>query len=247
MKRTSMSRPLAYVVASLAALGALAAALPAAAQGQGRGSGQQGGQQSGPPEAATVVPFVDPTTLVRDMTRKQVTVAGRSEPGFIVPARYCSGLAPNGSKSFSLPDVRWGLRTTTPVAARRTKGTLSWPGQPRKDEVLADGMPGSSERAFTFTRPGPRSVRVTLLSTGGATQVAPGDGSVRSIGNTVQPAPTRGTGVTDGTSNTVAFGESRAGQTVCVSNVFVQDPPVEISVNVAGPSGAQPTERKTTF
>jgi hypothetical protein len=108
-------------------------------------------------------------------------------------------------------------------------------------------MPGSSERVFTFTRPGPRSIRVTLLSTGSGAQVGLGDGSVRTIGSTIQPAPTVGTRVIDGTSNTIAVGETRAGPTVCVSNVFVQDPPIEISVNVAGPSGAQPTERKSTF
>lgn len=243
MKRSSTSRPPALAAVILAAVGALAVAHPATAQGQGRGGGQQGG----PPESATVVAFVDSATLVRDMTRKQVTVAGRSEPGFIVPSRYCSGLVTNGSKNFTLPDIRWGLRTTTPVAARRTKGTLSFPGQPKKDEILPDGMPGSSERVFKFTRPGTRSIRVTLLSTGSGAQVGLGDGSVRTIGDTSQLAPAVGTRVTDGTSNTIAVGETRAGPTVCVSNVFVQDPPIEISVNVAGLSGAQPTERKSTF
>lgn len=242
---TSHSPALAAVIAT--ALGAFVVAHPAAAQGRGRGGGQQGGQQGGPPESATVVAFVDPSTLVRDMARQQVTVGGRTEQRIVVPARHCAGLAPGASRSVNLPDVRWGLRTTTPVAARRTKGTLSWPGQPKKDEVLADGMPGSSERAFTFSRPGPRSFRATLLSTGGGVQVGFGDGSVRTIGNTIQPAPTAGTRITDGTSNTIAIGETRTGSTVCVSDVFVQDPPIEISVNVAGPPGAQPAERKSTF
>ncbi len=269
MKRTPMPRSTACVVVSLAALGALAASHPAAAQGPGRGGGRPGERQGGPPESATVVAFVDSSTLVRDMARRQVTVGGQAVSKIVVPARYCSGLAPNGSKSLTLPDIRWGLRTTTPVAARRTRATLSWPGQPRRDEVLADGMPGSSERAFTFTRPGPRSIRVTLLPTGGGTQVAPGDGSVRTIGGSVRPAPSRGTGIVDGTSNTaivgeasqpgstpgardgssntVAIGETRAGSTVCVSDVFVQDPPVEVRVDVAGPQGQGGADRRSTF
>ncbi len=271
MKRTSMPRSTPSVVVSLVALGALAVSHSAAAQGRGRGGGRHGDRPGGPPDGATVVAFVDPSTLVRDMARQQVAVGGRSEQRIVAPARHCAGLAPGASKSVSLPDVRWGLRTTTPVAARRTKGTLSWPGQPRKEEVLPDGMPGSSERAFTFPRPGPRSIRVTLLAVAGSgAQFELGDGSVRTIGNTVQPAPTRGTGVDDGTSNTAIVGEtsrpgpttggrdgtsntvivgetSRPGQTVCVSDVFVQDPPIEIRVDVAGPQGQSPAERRSAF
>lgn len=268
MKRDRIHIPFRDVAAFvLAALGAAAAPAVAAPQGQGQGRG--GGQQGGAAERPTVVAFVDPSTVVRDMTREQVTVGGRAEQRIVVPARYCAGLGPNGSKSVPLPDVRWGIRTTTPVAARRTRATLSWPGQPRKDEVLADGMPGSSERAFTFARPGPRSIRVTLLATGGGAQVGFGDGSVRTIGETIQPVPKRGTGISDGTSNTliaeetpragsttgvrdgtsntVAFGETRAGSTVCVSDVFVRDPSIEIGVNVAGPQGQGDTDRRSTF
>ena len=248
MKETNVSRPRTLAAAILAAFATIAVAHPAAAQGQGRGGGQPGGLQGGPPESASVVAFVDSATLVRFMARQQVTAGGRTEQRIVVPARHCAGLAPNGSKSVALPDIRWGLRTTTPVAARRTKATLSFPGQPKKDEVLPDGMPGSSERAFTFTRPGTRSIRVTLLSTGGGAQVGFGDGSVRTIGSPAQPLPTRGTGVTDGSSNTVIVGETgRPSLTVCVSDVFVADPPVEVLVNIAGPPGQNPAERRSTF
>lgn len=250
------------VLASIAAIGA-----PASGQPQGRG----GGPPASGDQSPTIVPFVDPSTLVRDMARQQVTTAaGQAEQKVVVPARYCAGLVAGGSKSVTLPAIRWGVRTTTPVAAtRRTTLTLQWPAQQKKDEVLPDGMPGSSERSFTFARPAPRSIRVTLLpvAIGNLRQIGLGDGSVRSIGDSGQtvsqfstssgarplPAPTSNPGsVTDGTSNTVVVGETtrpgaRPTATVCVSDVFVQDPPIEVRVNVAGPPGAQPAERKTTF
>lgn len=212
------------------------------------------GRRGGPPGAGTenptLVPFVDPATLVRTMTRQQVVMPnGTKEQKVVAPAAFCAGLSPNASKTVALPDVRWGLRTATAVAAtRRTTATLSWPGQRPRDEVLPDGMPGSSERQFTLTRPGPRSVRVTLLAVGGGgTQATLGDGSVRTIRDSIDTGGTLG-GVRDGTSNTIAIGETgRLGQTVCVSDVFVQDPQIEVRVNVAGPPGQGPAERRSTF
>lgn len=212
------------------------------------------GRRGGPPgtgtENPTLVPFVDPATLVRTMTRQQVAMPnGTKEQKVVAPAAFCAGLAPNASKTVTLPDVRWGLRTATPVAAtRRTTATLSWPGQRSRDEVLADGMPGSSERLFTFTRPGPRSVRVTLLAVGGdGTLVSSGGGSLRT-GSVSIGAGGAVSGVRDGTSNTVAISETaRPGSTVCVSDAFVQDPQIEVRVNVAGPPGQGPAERRSTF
>ncbi len=196
-------------------------------------AGPPGGQSQAP----SAVPFVDASTLVRDMTRQQVVVSadGRTEQKVVVPARYCAALAPGASKAVNLQDIRWGLRTTTPVPiTRRTTVTLRWPGQPPRQEVLADGLPGSSERAFTFPRPGPRTVQVTLFVVGG-----------------VRPSTGRTTGsITDGTSNTIIVSESARtppAQTVCLSDVFVLDPQVEVRVNVAGSQGQADTDSRTSF
>ncbi|HYN43301.1 MAG TPA: hypothetical protein VE129_16105, partial [Thermoanaerobaculia bacterium] len=179
-------RKVSRAVRALAVSGLVTLAVPADADPPGNAA-----------ELPTPVSFVDASTLVRDMTRQQVVVSadGRSEQKIVVPAKYCASLVPGASKSVNLADVRWGLRTTTQVPiTRRTRVTLRWPGQPHREEVLADGMPGSSERAFTFPRPGPRSVQVTLFPVGG-----------------LQPVPGRPTGsITDGTSNTVTFGEKAA-------------------------------------
>jgi hypothetical protein len=225
----------------------------------------------------SVVGFVDTSTLVRDMVKQQVTIGGQSLPKVVVPARYCAGLVTNGSRSVKLPDIRWGARTTTPVAVPHPIAlTLAWPGQEKRGETLPDGMSGGTERVFTFLRPGLRLARVTLLAVGaGPTQTVFGGGSARNprptappggnlagatdgtsntvmVGEFARPTPTPTpralSSVRDGTSNTVMVGETNSpGPTVCVSDVFVADPPVEVLVNVSGAPGQSPVSRAGTF
>lgn len=256
MKKTFPTRSAA--LAALAAATLAAIALPVAAA-----------------QRPSVVPFVDTSTLVRDMVKQQVTVGGLSLPKVVVPARYCAGLVANGSRSVKLPNIRWGVRTTTTVAAPRAIAvTLAWPGQEKRSETLPNGMTGSTERVFTFLRPGPLSIRVTLLAIGGGPpQTVFGGGSARTprpsvppagnlagvtdgtsntvmVGESARPTPTPGTlsSVRDGTSNTVMVGATNSpGPTVCVSDVFVADPPVEVLVNVSGVPGQSPIDRASTF
>ena len=105
-------------------------------------------------------------------------------------------------------------------------------------------MPGNAERAFTFPRPGPKTIQVTAFAPPAS----------------AAPAPRRTSGISDGTSNTIQLGEtttgapgdgsvltgtSTRGRTVCLSNLFVQDPAVEVRVNVTGPGGPDSDSRKT--
>ena len=65
-----------------------------------------------------------------------------------------------------------------------------------------------------------------------------------------RPPATATSSIKDGTSNTISIGtrpEVPARQTVCVSDVFVRDPQIEVRVNVAGRQGQGDTDSRTSF
>jgi hypothetical protein len=236
MKQTSsITSPRRFALATasfsalivLAAPGAEAQLTPQVPRSIGQPTPAPGSLKSG---QADLVPFLDESTLVRDIKNAQVRVSpdGRTEQKIVTSSSLCAGLAPGASRQVTLPDITWGVKNEVPrtVAGGAIEvATVDRPfrimlggGIPQVLETVNRIAPGET-KVFRAPRREPKTIQVTQFQVPARVRPTPvpppsGVNAVR-VGN---PQPSL----------------DDAASLRCVSNVFVRDPNGHVAVDFEG-------------
>jgi hypothetical protein len=178
---------------------------------------------------ADLIPVFDTSTVVRFMKTEQVRVSpdGRVEFKHVLSgSSHCSGLTPGASRQVRLPDFRYGVKNDVPksvagipVADVQTPFQALFIGRPVYAEERTVSRIGPGETImFTAPRREPTTIEVTLFQV--PARVRP-----------PAPTPVPNSGSTSVRVNTPRSPSEIANdmaQSKCVSNVFVQDPQIEV-------------------
>lgn len=176
-----------------------------------------------------LVPFLDETTIVRDMNNKQVRVSpdGRTEMMTVVNLSRCSGLAPGASRQVTLPDITWGVKNDVPRTLAGGNVQVATVDRPFRimlgggfSQVLEtiDRIAPGETRVFRAPRREPRTIQVTSVQVPARVRPTP-----------VPPPP--------GVNAVRVFpppNPDDAASVRCVSNVLVRDPNVLVVVDFEG-------------